>query len=199
MLRPSTIWPSAPNAHRVRRSVGQFPYQPVDRGGIDLKERHIAGNRLAVIAGKNNLATLLSPAQNPTSAAQIGQPARDATFRRHDVYFGCSLFTPHKRHRLPVERVGRTGHLPQVAGKATSDSPAGIDVPQIVLGDKDDVVTVNGGKAIIARMLSYLMHPLKTSARGTHSSDRYYAPLLKPLNVAQNKFRIQTWLFIIHH
>ena len=113
----------------ARRTIGQGFNGAIHTCVGNTKQGEFIAGNLAIVAGKENALPIRRPADHTALAVQIGQPARTAAVRLHDIDLGIALFAADKGQpgairrehgmsdfaditRQPARRPPRPGHLP---------------------------------------------------------------------------------------
>ena len=135
------------------RAVGQELRLAVGRLHGDAVEEVLAPVGPAVGAGEVDVLPGCVPAQDPAVAAHVGEAAEGPAIPGHDVDLGHALLPAHEGQQGAVRGEHGVGGLAQVAGQAPGHAPGRGDAPEIVLGDEDDGVVLDGGKAVVAGSL----------------------------------------------
>ncbi len=133
------------------RAVGQELRLAVGRLHGDAVEEVLPPVGPAVGAGEVDVLARRVPAQDPAVAAHVGEPPEGPPVPGHDVDLGHALLSAHEGQLGAVRGEHGIGGLAQVAGQAPGHAPGGGDAPEIVLGDEDDDVVLDGGETVVAR------------------------------------------------
>ena len=103
-------------------------------------------------AGVEDRRAIRGPGGDRTRRGLEGQAPRRTAGRGHHVDLGRALLTADEGQQRAVGRETGMARLADPGGQSPGAPPAGRRHPQVVLGDEDDGVVVQGGKAQVTRL-----------------------------------------------
>ena len=154
----------------------------MQREMIDLAVRDELGNaagrieRVRAVVAKERLAIgrdeqdvpIRRPAAHHGVRSEPGHPTGQPSAARHQIHLGMLLIATDKRDVLAVGRLTRRGGLGQPGSQPPCDASGARDLPDVVVGDEDDVVAPNAGIAKICGVLHRSSMSKRSGIRAAH-------------------------------
>jgi hypothetical protein len=115
-------------------------------GRIERVRAVVAKERLAIGRDEQDV-PVRRPAAHHGVRSEPGHPTGEPSAARHQIHLGMLFIATDKRNVLAIGRLARRGWLGQPRSQPSCDASRAGDLPDVVVGDEDDVVTPNAGVA----------------------------------------------------